>query len=134
MKKSLLIAGLGVISVSVFASPEGLIKLSRIDSSQFKSGMKDISEVQVEESSLPLHLRKRKRVIYVQSDSWPQEKDDSLDSDYIYSFSDMSRTISQQREENIVKDNNSVNSLEDIFEDVLAPYEFGSYQHNLTGY
>lgn len=146
MKKIVFLASLVAVSMNVFASPEGLTQLHRTDSPRFQLGMRDISDAQMKELSLPQRLRKCERVIYVQSDSWPQEKDDSQDSDYIpsqnikYGFEEVnpdsfvggSRELIEQlpgKEEETV--DNSVNSLEDIFEDVLAPYEFDSCRYNL---
>ena len=134
------------VSINVFASPEDLTQLHRTDSSRFQLGMRDISGVQMKELSLPQRLRKCERVIYVQSDSWPQEKDDSQDFDYTpsqnikYGFEEVnpesfvgsSRALIEQlpeKEEERV--DNSVNSLEDIFEDVLAPCEFNSCRYSL---
>ena len=125
MKKYSLMASLVIISESIFASPEGL--LHGVDSSRSQSGMRNISEVQIEALNLPQRLRKRERVTYVQSDSWPQEEDNSQDSDYVCSSIDISDTSSQRKEEEIV----SVNSPEDLFEDVLASREFDSRRYNL---
>lgn len=143
MRKIVFLASLVAISVNVFASPEGLAQLHKTDSSRFQLGMRDISDAQMKELSLPQRLRKCEKVIYVQSDSWPQEKDDSQDFDYIpsqnikYGFKEEnpdsfvadSRELIEQLPE---KEEERVdNSVEDIFEDVLAPYEFGSCRYNL---
>lgn len=145
MKKSLLISCLVVISTSVFCSQNdtaGLLKLYRTDSPRFQLGMSDFSESQMsltqvyhsqnesnvveescsaysaEESNLLRHLRKRKKVNYVQSDSWPQEKDNSQDPDYLPSL-DTRHNFENE---------NSINSVGDIFEDVLKSEETAPFQ------
>ena len=143
MKKIVFLANLVAVSMNVFASPEGLTRLHRTDSFRFQLEMRDIPETEVEKSSPSKNLRKRKRITYVQTDSWPQEKDDSQDFDYIpsqnikYGFEEVnpdsfvggSRELIEQLPE---KGEERVdNSVENIFEDVLAPYEFDSCRYNL---
>ncbi|MBO6056119.1 MAG: leucine-rich repeat domain-containing protein [Alphaproteobacteria bacterium] len=135
MKKSLLVASFAIISTNVFCSPEGQLKLYQMDSPRSQLDMKDVSEIQtsfpqtyhLQEDSVTdeenHYLRKRKKVIYIQDDSWPWEEDNSQDPDY--------SPRAQRKRKKPIRNNNSIHSFENIFEDVLAPCEPSSSQPNL---
>ena len=139
------------------SNTSGLVKLHRTDSPRFQLGMRDIPESQMTltqvyysqeesdiheescltysaeeseapeescltrpmgESDLSRRLRKHKKITYVQSDSWPREKDNSQDFDYIPS----------QNVKRSFEDEESISSIDNIFEDVLASRETESYE------
>ncbi len=139
------------------SNTSGLVKLHRTDSPRFQLGMRDISESQMTltqvyysqeesdiheegcltysaeeseapeesclthpmgESDLSRRLRKHKKITYIQSDSWPREKDNSQDLDYIPS----------QNVKRSFEDEESISSIDNIFEDVLASRETESYE------
>lgn len=135
MKKSLLVASFAIISTNVFCSPEGQLKLYQMDSPRSQLDMKNVSEIQtsfpqtyhLQEDSVTdeenHYLRKRKKVIYIQDDSWPWEEDNSQDPDY--------SPRAQRKRKKPIRNNNSIHSFENIFEDILAPCEPSLSQHNL---
>ena len=105
------------------------------ESSDVKTAVEEDDSVHSMEELNPsrFNLRKRQKVAYLQSDSWPQERDDSQDLDYVYSFSDTNNTNSRLLEKKSVdsKSDDMIQSLGDIFEDVLSLDESNSFQYNL---